>query len=161
MRPDAALRPATALDAMAVARWFRTAEEAVLWAGPGAPWPVPPLWLAREFDHPVRRHYAFTLSGRLAGVFSVVFHPAQRRAHLIHVALAPERRGQGLSRDLLQGVREVALSQGAAERLTLNVFERNAPAVAAYLRAGFRAYARAPAGREGPDAVLRMALALD
>lgn len=152
------LRPARALDAMAVARWFPTRREAVLWGGPGLPDPLDRLWLAQEVS--VRPHYALVgRDGALAGVFGVVFHPEQRRAHLIRFALAPPFRGRGLGQLLARAAIEVASSQGAAERLTLAVYAENIAARRTYERAGFRVFARA-GGWGGEGAVIRMVLDL-
>lgn len=154
-----ALRPARALDALAVVRWFPTRRDAVLWAGPDVPDPVDGMWLARDVAR--RAHYVLTSpEGSLAGMFGVVFHLSERRAHLIRFALAPALRGRGLGELLARAAIEVASSQGAAERLTLAVYAHNAPARRTYERAGFRAFARTAREVTPEGEVLRMVIDL-
>lgn len=153
------LRPARALDAMEVARWFPTRRDAVLWGGPSLPQPVHGLWLAREMAT-IRHHVLVDGDDRLAGVFAVVFHLSERRAHLIRVALNPALRGKGLGELLARAAIEVASSQGAAETLTLAVYAKNAAARRTYERAGFQALARAGRQHTPEGEVLRMAVDL-
>ena len=153
------LRPARALDALAVVRWFPTRASVVLWAGPGLPEPLHGMWLAREVAR--QRHYVLIgPEGGLAGFFGVTFHLGERRAHLIRFALAPGLRGRGLGDVLVRAAVEVASSQGAAERLTLAVYAHNAPARRTYERAGFGAYARAGQEVTPEGEVVRMVLEL-
>ncbi len=63
-------------------------------------------------------------------------------AHLVNVAVAPERRGRGLGEALLVHVLRHAKAQGATG-IHLEVRETNAPAITLYLRYGFRVLGRA------------------
>ncbi|MGC8806056.1 MAG: GNAT family N-acetyltransferase [Thiomonas sp.] len=60
------------------------------------------------------------------------------------VYVEPAYRGQGLSRQLLQRVEEVARARGCG-KLTLEVLDGNAAAIASYRRFGFETYALDPA----------------
>ncbi|MCA9519093.1 MAG: GNAT family N-acetyltransferase [Myxococcales bacterium] len=56
-------------------------------------------------------------------------------AHVMHVAVAPEARGHGVGRALVEAVR--AELSGVASRWYLNVKQDNAPAIRLYERVGF------------------------
>lgn len=60
------------------------------------------------------------------------------------VYVEPAYRGQGLSRQLLQRVEEVARSRGCG-KLTLEVLDGNTAAIASYRRFGFETYTLDPA----------------
>ncbi len=60
------------------------------------------------------------------------------------VYVEPAYRGQGLSRQLLQRVEEVARARGCG-KLTLEVLDGNTAAIASYRRFGFETYALDPA----------------
>ena len=160
------VRPAAVLDALEVTGWFGDRREAVQWGGPGLPDPLTASWLAREIVRPAAdgrtgAHYAMiSESGGIAGFFGVVFHAAERRAHLIRFALAPSLRGQGRGATLAEASIEVARSQGAAERLTLAVYADNTAARRTYERAGFSALARVSRAPDMGGEVIRMGLEL-
>jgi ribosomal protein S18 acetylase RimI-like enzyme len=64
-----------------------------------------------------------------------------RSAHVCRVVVMPERRGHGIGTAVMDELRRVAFEQLAVSRLTLNVYEWNAPAIASYDKVGFRARA--------------------
>ena len=84
-----------------------------------------------------------------AGVAVVRFRPSfwtgRPDAHLEELYVAPERRGQGLGRDLLEGVLEVAREAGAA-RIDLGTSEDDTAAIGLYESAGFTNLERVPDG---------------
>lgn len=63
------------------------------------------------------------------------------QAHLINIAVAPERRGRGLGEALLVHVLRQARAQGA-EAMHLEVRDTNEAAIALYLRYGFEVLGR-------------------
>lgn len=83
---------------------------------------------------------AFVLDGRQGADYGVapwrVSAPAERIAVLHLVAVAPSLRGRGLAGALLDAAIAEARRRGAMA-LRLDVFDNNAPAIAAYRRAGF------------------------
>ncbi|MFN6960699.1 MAG: ribosomal protein S18-alanine N-acetyltransferase [Rhodocyclaceae bacterium] len=93
--------------------------------------------------------------GRVIG-FAIVMH-AVDEAHLLVIAIAPERQRQGRGRSLLEFVATRARLAGMT-RLLLEVRPSNAAALAFYRKAGFaeigrrRAYYPAQDGRE--DAIV-------
>jgi RimJ/RimL family protein N-acetyltransferase len=64
-----------------------------------------------------------------------------RSAHVCRVIVAPERRGRGFGTAVMGELRRIAFEELALSRLTLNVYEWNAPAIASYEKVGFRARA--------------------
>jgi ribosomal protein S18 acetylase RimI-like enzyme len=121
-----------------VAGWFPDRRSAVLWGGPHVPDPVNAPWLAREFEARARAHFVAVEDDEQAlGVIGMRRRLGERRVHLIRVAVAPDRRGEGLAARLIDAMATLARI-GGAKRLTLNVYGENASAVRAYEKAGFR-----------------------
>jgi RimJ/RimL family protein N-acetyltransferase len=150
------IRPARRVDAPEVARWFPDRPSAVLWGGPHVPDPVSAPWLAREFEARARAHFvAVEAEERAIALIGMRRRLGERRVHLIRVAVAPERRGEGLSLRLIEAMATLA-RLGGARRLTLNVYGANAPAVRAYEKAGFRLSEIGPPRSEAAGLVLRM-----
>ena len=86
------------------------------------------------------------LAGTLVGMAAVVREQrikARHRAHLYSVYVAPEARGAGVGRALLEACIAAARELGA-EQLELAVSAVNAPAVRLYERAGFRRWGVQP-----------------
>ena len=131
------IRSAHAKDAPVIAGWFPTRAEVVRWAGPEAPHPLTPDWLAREFTLPDRDYLVLEEEGEPPlGVLGLRWYRAERRGHLMRVGLDPEARGYGLARVMLKGAEQLARDRGA-ERITLTVWSDNGPARRAYEAAGY------------------------
>jgi RimJ/RimL family protein N-acetyltransferase len=138
--PDALrLRPFRAADAIEVAGWMRSVDDATAFAGGGAPWPYRPEDLVAASAEPGRRAFTAvagdddaTVLGHVAVV--VVTATAGR---LARVVLAPHVRGRGRSGALLALAADEAAAVGLQE-LALFVVPGNEPALRAYARAGFR-----------------------
>ncbi len=62
-----------------------------------------------------------------------------RSAHVCRVMVMPERRGHGIGTAVMDELRRIAFEELVLSRLTLNVYEWNAAAIASYERVGFRA----------------------
>ena len=73
----------------------------------------------------------------IAGFAAVKLERWNRRANLAHLYVAPDHRGQGLGRALLQNVLAYARAQGA-RCLWLEVTNVNYPAIQFYRRAGLQ-----------------------
>jgi ribosomal protein S18 acetylase RimI-like enzyme len=132
----------------------------VLWGGPHVPDPVTASWLAAEFEGRARAHFvAVDETERPLGLIGMRRRTGERRVHLIRVAVAPERRGEGVALRLIEAMAAVARA-GGARRLTLNVYGLNAPALRAYEKAGFRLAELTPGQSDSEGRVLRMARSL-
>jgi len=134
-------RPSSFDDAQMVCSWFPTREDAVLWSGSLTPNPLTCTWLAKELAASEPRHFIFVMEGSEAvGIFGVASHKIEGRAHLFRIGLAPQHRGKGLSRYLVDAAISTATESHTLKRLTLNVFSSNQPAQRTYERAGFSIY---------------------
>jgi ribosomal-protein-alanine acetyltransferase len=98
-------------------------------------------------------------NGRLLGYALVLFHGRTALARLYSMAVAPEQRGRGLGRALLQAAEAAALDGGAAV-MRLEVNPSNAAAVALYRSAGYVDFGIYRAYYEDDSDALRMAHAL-
>jgi RimJ/RimL family protein N-acetyltransferase len=126
--------------------WFRTEAQAVQWAGPTVTAPLddaqlqamldegrgdPPArlcWMARKRDG----HDDSTVGHAQLG-----FDWRNGVARLSRVAVAPEARGQGLASPMLAQVIARAFAFPEIERVELNVYPFNEPALRAYAGLGF------------------------
>lgn len=80
-------------------------------------------------------------AGEPAGALLLNPSPAQGHVELVYLGLAPELRGRGMARRLMQA--GLAALAGRPERdVTLAVDTRNAPALRLYESLGFKAFAR-------------------
>lgn len=79
------------------------------------------------------------IEGSAAAHAKLVVHGAA--AHLGHVLVDPSHRGRGLGRWLVEALLALAAERGC-DRVTLNVFDVNMPALRVYERAGFSEVAR-------------------
>ncbi len=151
------IRPARPHDALAIVDWFPDRASAVLWAGPHTPDPLTAQWLAREFAHGGRAHFvAVEGEGPPIGLIGMRRRTGERRVHLIRVAVAPDRRGEGLAVRLIEAMAGLARA-GGARRLTLNVYDLNASARRTYEKAGFRLAELTPGLADSEGRVLRLA----
>ena len=91
-------------------------------------------------DESVARYWVATGDDRIIGNISVIKEWSNWKAGyywwIQSIYLRPEYRGRGLTRTLLQAVKDSAVEDGALE-IRLYVHRQNANAIRAYLRAGF------------------------
>src|SRR5690606_91887 len=97
--------------------------------------------------------------GELLGYALVLFHGRTALARLYSMAVAPEHRGQGLGRVLLEAAEATALDRGAAV-LRLEVHPHNDAAIALYRSAGYVEFGIYRAFYEDDSDALRMQHAL-
>ncbi|MDR2612220.1 MAG: GNAT family N-acetyltransferase [Deltaproteobacteria bacterium] len=84
-----------------------------------------------------------------------VFWLLYEETHLLNLAVAPERRGRGLGREMLRAVRAISRAKGS-ETILLEVKEDNLAALSLYRSEGFRATGRRRGYYQGgrTDAIL-------
>jgi RimJ/RimL family protein N-acetyltransferase len=151
------VRPAQPTDAPEITGWFPDAQAVRLWGGSEVPYPLAPEWLAREFRSRTRAYFVIAEDPEQPlGLVGMRRHFRHGRVHLIRVAVKPERRGEGLILPLIDTVAAVARA-GGADRLTLNVYGSNAPAIRAYEKAGFKQFGTVAASEDVGGVVVRMA----
>jgi RimJ/RimL family protein N-acetyltransferase len=73
----------------------------------------------------------------MAGHFQIIYDREKATGRLARVAVAPTRRGERLSYDLISGALEKAFRNDWLDRLELNVYNSNHAAVRVYKKAGF------------------------
>jgi RimJ/RimL family protein N-acetyltransferase len=136
--PDFGVRPFEPAEWPVVASWVLDEAGAVAWGGPWVTWPVDQAQFERMMTDPVRTLWTPTLGGVLAGHFQLAADERRRTARLGRVAIAPELRGRGLGTALARAACDIAFRRDPVlHRVELQVYEHNAPARAAYRRAGF------------------------
>ena len=95
------------------------------------------------------------LDGRVAGYGLVVLRRTSLAARLYSIALAPEARGRGLARALLEALEEGTLAAGRTE-MRLEVAQGNEAAIGLYQRSGYEIFGEWPDYYENHDDAWRM-----
>jgi ribosomal protein S18 acetylase RimI-like enzyme len=118
-------------------RWFPDASSCSLWGGPHFRYPYTPSTF-RE-DTGVERLPSWMLVSPQGGLvaFGQVYLRIGR-CHLGHLAVAPERRGQGIGTRLIHELCAQGASDLGVEEFSLFVLSQNVVALALYERLGFR-----------------------
>ncbi|MGH2849544.1 MAG: GNAT family N-acetyltransferase [Solirubrobacteraceae bacterium] len=136
----------------ALCSWFASERELVQWGGIAAQHPLDHVQLQRIVDErPRRLSWMAADEGRLVGHIELVLARDARAARIARVAIAPERRGRGLGRELVQLALEVAWQLDWVDRVDLRVYMWNAAALATYTRVGFVTQSVALSQREIDD----------
>jgi len=93
-------------------------------------------WSARQFNDSIKNHRGVVLQRRKRVVGYLFFYRILDQAELLNIAVAPALQGQGLGSELLQYCLNQLRRHTA--RLHLEVRASNFPAIALYLRTGFK-----------------------
>ncbi|MFT4002888.1 MAG: GNAT family protein [Rhizobium sp.] len=122
--------------------WFPTHADLVQWGGPLLDFPLSHDQLDRmlaegETTPPSRLCWMAEEAGESVGHVQLAFDWRNGNVVLGRVAIAPERRGQGLAGPMVGLAIAEAFLFEAVERVELNVFTWNAPAIRTYERLGF------------------------
>nr|WP_047165941.1 GNAT family protein [Sphingomonas sp. Y57] len=141
-RPDLRLLPFTPQDFDALAGWFGSQAEAVLWGGPQVVWPLTAAQFAAMLaegapNPPQRRCWSAWRAGELVGHGQAVYDWADGSARLARIAIAPERRGERLGGQMLAALLHTIFADPSIGRVHLNVYTHNRRAIALYTRLGF------------------------
>ncbi len=123
--------------------WFATEKEVLQWAGAGLGYPIQDRYLRSL----IKRHEAGgpdyeiwsvdNAKGDMVGHFQIWYNIALRQATLGRVAIAPQKRGLGLAKGLVNLAIDRAFSWSWVNRLELRVYDFNSAAIKAYGKAGF------------------------
>ena len=122
--------------------WFPTRTDLVQWGGPMLDFPLSPAQLEGmvedgRSDPPTRLCWMAENEGELVGDVQLAFDWRNGNALLSRVAIAPDMRGRGLAAPMIELAIGEAFRFAAMERLELNVYTWNAPAIRTYERLGF------------------------
>lgn len=137
------LRPATSDDLLILQGWFPDPDTAYRWGGPGLRHPFG----MERFLEDIR--WGILPSWSLAGPANELlgfgqYYLNHGRCHLARIAVAPDRRGRGLGRELLRELIRVGLRDLGVRECSLFVLNDNEPAIRCYRAVGFEP-------REFPD----------
>lgn len=134
---DHRLQPVQPHDYARIAGWLDSAAATLRWAGPGVPYPLRPEQFEQVLQLRERPGWLLLAeSGQRVG-FGQAWRTQPGTMHLGRLLVAPQARGRGLGRGLVQALIEQAFQSDAVERLTLRVYRDNAAAVALYRTLGF------------------------
>jgi RimJ/RimL family protein N-acetyltransferase len=138
-----ALVPLTADHFPTLAGWFSSEREVVQWGGRDVRFPLEKQQLQAMADEsltepPARLCWMARRERELVGHAQLALDCRHGNALIGRVAVAPQHRGQGLAVAMLELVLAEAFSIETIERVELNVFTWNAPAIATYKRLGFQ-----------------------
>jgi RimJ/RimL family protein N-acetyltransferase len=122
--------------------WCSTEAEALQWAGPTVTVPLDEHQLAAMLDEsrsdpPARLCWMAEHNEVLVGHAQLGFDWRNGIARLSRVAVAPFARGRGLAKPMLTHVVDAALRDPQIERVELNVYPFNEPALRTYRALGF------------------------
>jgi RimJ/RimL family protein N-acetyltransferase len=125
-----------------LAGWFGCEADVVSWGGPFLDFPIRADQLQAMIGEsagarPERLCWMAAVDRMLIGHAQLVFDSRNGSARLARVAIAPGMRGRGLAAPLVREVVARAFAFDAIERVELNVFVRNTPAIRTYQRLGF------------------------
>lgn len=145
-------RPFRMDDADALTSWASSADELLQWSGPYFSFPLDKKQL-RAYAESASDH-RHLISGVTKGTDVIVAHaelnilPEHHVGQIRRVAVAPERRGKGVGRALMQWLVNFGFGELQLHRLELVVFSFNDCALRCYETAGFREEGRAREARK-------------
>ncbi|MBB1593010.1 GNAT family N-acetyltransferase [Achromobacter sp. UMC46] len=136
------LRPFATLDFPLLASWFSTLPEVVQWGGSHLSYPLTQADMADmlaqgQSSPPSRRCWMVCRDGAPVGHAQLAYDWRDGNARLGRVAIAPAKRGQGLARPMVTLMIDEAFQTPGIERLELNVYLFNTPAIRTYQALGF------------------------
>lgn len=123
--------------------WFTSPADLVQWGGPFLSFPLTdeqlrPMIAEANVTPPTRICWMAKHDGVLIGHAQLAFDWRNGNALLARVAVAPSARGRGLAGPMLRPVIEEAFARSEIERIELNVYTWNTPAILCYQRLGFK-----------------------
>ncbi len=123
--------------------WFHSEAEVVQWGGPMMHYPLDETQLQDLLDEcdttpPRRMCWMVMEHGLEIGHIELWFDWRNGNATVQRVAINPEHRGLGYSKQMMQLVMEQAFTFPEIFRLELNVYSFNTTAIKTYTRVGFK-----------------------
>lgn len=126
-----------------LASWLPDQRAAVQWGGAQVRYPLDPqqfdVMLAQDSGpQPARRSWMALADGEYVGHGQIAFDWTDGNARLGRILIAPAARGQGWAPVMLRQLIDHAFSHPEIQRVELNVYTFNTPAIHLYTRLGFR-----------------------
>ena len=115
--------------------WIDSAELNYLWGGPAYQYPLTVESVDVHCSQAEVKPYLYAHQGQEAG-FVELYHHSNDIARICRVFVAPQFRGQGVAKTMLQALIREARNQGYSE-ITLRVFSHNLSAIRCYHSLGF------------------------
>lgn len=136
------LRPFASSDFPLLAGWFSSLPEVVQWGGSQLSFPLAQAEMSDmlaqgQASPPNRRCWMVCRDGMPVGHAQLAYDWRDGNARLGRVAIAPAERGQGLARPMVALMIDEAFQTPGIERLELNVYMFNTPAIHTYEGLGF------------------------
>ena len=122
--------------------WFKTERDALQWAGAALSWPLQ----RREFialmklhrgPDSIREVWAIDHGDRMLAHFQIYYNQRLRTAGLGRIAIAPDQRGRGFGKPLMDAILTQAFQRDWVHRVDLLVYSHNETAIKSYQAAGF------------------------
>lgn len=136
------LRPFSTSDYPLLASWFTSLPEVVQWGGSHVSYPLTAtdmdvMLREGQSQPPARRCWMACRDDTPVGHAQLAYEWRDGNARLGRVAIAPDARGQGLARPMVALMIDEAFRAPGIERLELNVYMFNTPAIRTYQALGF------------------------
>lgn len=136
------LRPLALTDFALLASWFSSLPDVVQWGGSHLSFPlsqadVSAMLAEGQTSPPSRRCWMVCRGDTPIGHAQLAYDWRDGNARLGRVAIAPAERGQGLARPLVTLMVNEAFQTPGIDRLELNVYMFNKPAIHTYQALGF------------------------
>lgn len=136
------IRPLESRDFAVILGWFPNEAALVQWGGPQVRYPLDAAQLERMVqegrDEPPRRLlWVAETDGQVVAHAQVALDWRHGVGRLGRVGIAPSYRGRGLAVPFLERVVEAFFGHPEFERLELNVYTFNEPAIKTYRQLGF------------------------
>ena len=126
----------------ALLSWFPSDRDLVQWAGPTLKFPLDSAQLsemlrAGQTQPPSRLCWSAVAGREIVGHAQLGLDHRNGNGNVSRIAVAPSQRGKGIAFPMLKQVVDRAFELPWIERLELNVYAFNAPAIRTYERIGF------------------------
>ncbi|KJV10082.1 hypothetical protein VZ95_07335 [Elstera litoralis] len=136
------LQPFTEADIPDLLGWFPDAAALMQWGGTSVSFPLTaaqfePMLAEARREVPRLQVLKAVVEGKTLGHLQIVQDWLHGVARFGLVAIHPEYRGQGFSRPMMRLAQARVFASAVFQRLELQVYTQNAPAVRAYESAGF------------------------
>jgi RimJ/RimL family protein N-acetyltransferase len=130
------LMPFVDEHAMEVASWPSSALEAMAWAGPSTPFPVPPIQFRGWHDDPDVHPFSGSLAGNIVAYGELWIEDWEDEIELARIIVEPAYRGVGVGQKFVAALVTHALTFGL-RNLFVRVVPANEIAIHCYKGAGF------------------------
>ena len=129
-------------DFAALCGWFEDEQSLIQWGGPETRFPLDHVQLGAMLaegkgDLPQRWLFSGQIGTSLIGHAQVALDWRHGVARMGRIAICPGRRGQGFGEAFIRLVLERILLASEFERIELNVYTFNTPAIRLYEKLGF------------------------